>query len=131
MLSVIRLLSGLETLLEKMMTTNTPACSQCGMENTYIYAGSAVCADCGHEWSMMQSRETETDESLIRDSNGNILSDGDAVVLIKDLKVKGSSTTLKMGTKVKSIRIVDGDHEIDCKTEMGQFMLKACFLKKV
>ena len=80
---------------------------------------------------MMQSRETETDESLIRDSNGNILSDGDAVVLIKDLKVKGSSTTLKMGTKVKSIRIVDGDHEIDCKTEMGQFMLKACFLKKV
>jgi protein PhnA len=59
------------------------------------------------------------------------LSDGDAVVIIKDLKVKGSSITLKMGTKVKSIRLVDGDHEVDCKTDMGQFMLKACFLKKV
>ena len=66
-----------------------------------------------------------------KDSNGNVLADGDAVVLIKDLKVKGSSTTLKMGTKVKSIRLVGGDHEVDCKMDAGSFMLKACFLKKV
>ena len=80
---------------------------------------------------MEQSTETNDDIGLIvRDANGNILSDGDAVVIIKDLKVKGSSITLKMGTKVKSIRLVDGDHEVDCKTDMGQFMLKACFLKK-
>ncbi|MCE2716944.1 MAG: zinc ribbon domain-containing protein YjdM [Pseudomonadota bacterium] len=110
--------------------TQTPACPQCGMENTYQYSGNVVCADCGHEWPVSESAVTEEDTSIIRDSNGNILADGDSVVLIKDLKVKGSSITLKMGTKVKSIRLVDGDHEVDCKTDMGQFMLKACFLKK-
>ena len=114
------------------MTTTISACSQCGMENTYRYGDNFVCADCGHEWSATQSTETDTSaEPIIKDSNGNILSDGDAVVIIKDLKVKGSSITLKMGTKVKSIRLVDGDHEVDCKTDVGQFMLKACFLKKV
>ena len=71
------------------------------------------------------------DSAVIRDANGNVLADGDAVVLIKDLKVKGSSITLKMGTKVKSIRLVGGDHEVDCKMDAGSFMLKACFLKKV
>jgi protein PhnA len=68
---------------------------------------------------------------VVKDANGNVLSDGDAVVLIKDLKVKGSSTVLKMGTKVKSIRFVDGDHGVDCKTDSGNFLLKAEFLKKV
>ena len=67
---------------------------------------------------------------MVRDANGNPLADGDAVILIKDLKVKGSSTVLKKGTKVKSIRLVDGDHEVDCKMESGSFMLKADFLKK-
>ena len=112
------------------MTITIPTCSQCGMENTYRDGQNYVCADCGHEWSM---NFTETDDdlgSIVKDSNGNTLSDGDAVVLIKDLKVKGSSITLKMGTKVKSIRLVGGDHEVDCKTDLGQFMLKACFLKK-
>lgn len=110
----------------------TLACPKCNMENTYQYAGNFVCADCGNEWPVEQSSEAETDMGLaIRDANGNILSDGDSVVIIKDLKVKGSSITLKMGTKVKSIRLVGGDHEVDCKTDMGQFMLKACFLKKV
>lgn len=71
------------------------------------------------------------DSAVIRDANGNVLADGDAVVLIKDLKVKGSSITLKMGTKVKSIRLVDGDHEVDCRMDAGNFMLKACYLKKV
>lgn len=110
------------------MTTTIPACSQCGNGNTYRDRDNFVCVDCGHEWSM-QAVETN-DEKIIKDSNGNVLADGDAVTLIKDLKVKGSSITLKMGTKVKSIRLVDGDHEVDCKTDMGQFMLKACFLKK-
>jgi protein PhnA len=66
----------------------------------------------------------------VKDANGTVLQDGDAVVLIKDLKVKGSSTTLKMGTKVKSIRLVGGDHEVDCKMDVGNYMLKACYLRK-
>ena len=70
-------------------------------------------------------------DAMVKDANGNLLADGDAVVLIKDMKVKGSSTTLKMGTKVKSIRLAGGDHEVDCKMDAGSFMLKACFLKKV
>jgi len=75
--------------------------------------------------------EAEAD-AIVKDANGNVLADGDAVVLIKDLKVKGSSITLKMGSKVKSIRLVgSGDHEVDCKMDAGSFMLKACFLKKV
>jgi len=102
------------------------------MENTYPDAGNHVCADCGHEWPMAAVLEADdSDEAVVRDANGNVLADGDAVVLIKDLKVKGSSTTLKMGTKVKSIRLVGGDHEVDCKMDAGSFMLKACFLKKV
>ncbi|MDB5845197.1 MAG: alkylphosphonate utilization operon protein PhnA [Polaromonas sp.] len=101
------------------------------MENTYPDGESYVCADCGHEW--LQSAATQNDdgdETVVRDANGNALADGDAVVLIKDLKVKGSSTTFKMGTKVKSIRLVGGDHEVDCRMDAGSFMLKACFLKK-
>lgn len=77
------------------------------------------------------ARADNTTAAVVKDANGNVLSDGDAVVLIKDLKVKGSSITLKVGTKVKSIRLVGGDHEVDCKMDAGNFMLKACFLKKV
>lgn len=73
----------------------------------------------------------DTAAAVVKDANGNVLDDGDEVVLIKDLKVKGSSITLKMGTKVKSIRLVGGDHEVDCKMDAGNFMLKACFLRKV
>jgi protein PhnA len=79
--------------------------------------------------SQTVASEDETD-AIVKDSNGQMLQDGDSVVLIKDLKVKGSSTVLKMGTKVKSIRLVGGDHEVDCKMDGGSFMLKACFLKK-
>lgn len=105
-------------------------CPQCTLQNTYADGANYVCADCGDEWPMTA---TETDETakVVKDANGNVLSDGDAVVLIKDLKVKGSSTVLKMGTKVKSIRLVDGDHGVDCKTDAGNFLLKAEFLKKV
>ncbi|MBE9610733.1 zinc ribbon domain-containing protein YjdM [Chitinilyticum piscinae] len=110
-----------------------PACPQCGQENTYPDGEMLVCADCGHEWSASGEVAGDAEaEAVVRDANGNILNDGDAVVLIKDLKVKGSSITLKQGSKVKSIRLVSGgDHEVDCKLDAGQFMLKACFLKKV
>ncbi|MDO8303621.1 MAG: zinc ribbon domain-containing protein YjdM [Sedimentisphaerales bacterium] len=114
------------------MPNTSPACPQCTLENTYPDGDNYVCADCGHEWPMAAAPEADDSaDAVVKDSNGNPLADGDAVVLIKDLKVKGSSTTLKMGTKVKSIRLVGGDHEVDCKMDAGSFMLKACFLKKV
>ncbi|WP_353131651.1 zinc ribbon domain-containing protein YjdM [Limnohabitans sp.] len=107
------------------------ACPQCAQENTYPDGDNYVCADCAHEWPMVTNTPKEDeDESVVKDANGTVLKDGDAVVLIKDLKVKGSSTTLKMGTKVKSIRLVGGDHEVDCKMDVGNYMLKACFLRK-
>lgn len=111
----------------------TPACPQCTLENTYPDGSNFVCADCGYEWPMAATTDSESEtDAVVKDANGNVLADGDAVVLIKDLKVKGSSITLKMGTKVKSIRLVgSGDHEVDCKMDAGNFMLKACFLKKV
>lgn len=107
-----------------------PVCPQCAMENTYPDGDHYICADCGYEWPMLAASDEEGGV-VVKDANGNALSDGDSVVLIKDLKVKGSSITLKMGTKVKSIRLVGGDHEVDCKMDAGNFMLKACFLKKV
>ena len=96
---------------------------------TYLDGVNYVCAQCGHEWSMATTAEEEA-ELIVKDANGNLLADGDTVTLIKDLKVKGSSTTLKVGTKIKGICLVSGDHEVDCKTEAGNMLLKACFLKK-
>ena len=113
------------------MPHTTPACPQCAQGTTYPDGSNFVCADCGHEWPMAATQAADDDaDAVVKDSNGQVLQDGDAVVLIKDLKVKGSSTVLKMGTKVKSIRLVGGDHEVDCKMDGGSFMLKACFLKK-
>jgi protein PhnA len=111
----------------------TLSCPQCTLQNVYPDGANYVCADCGFEWPMAEAASADGDAGrIVRDANGNVLQDGDAVVLIKDLKVKGSSTTLKQGTKVKSIRLVgDGDHEVDCRMDAGNFMLKACFLKKV
>jgi len=110
-----------------------PACPVCAGENTYPDGENYICADCAHEWPMNAAADSEAaDARVVKDANGTVLHDGDAVVLIKDLKVKGSSITLKMGAKVKSIRLVgDGDHEVDCRMDAGNFMLKACFLKKV
>ncbi|CAH1388084.1 zinc ribbon domain-containing protein YjdM [Candidatus Nitrotoga sp. M5] len=109
-----------------------PACTQCSMENTYPDGDNYICADCGHEWPMEKAAHADVNaEPEIKDAIGNVLKNGDSVVLIKDLKVKGSSTTLKMGTKVKSIRLVAGNHEVDCKMDSGSFMLKACYLRKV
>ena len=112
--------------------SNLPKCPQCGSEFTYEDGDNFVCPDCGHEWPATSAADEseEAGDGVIRDSNGNPLADGDSVILIKDLKVKGSSTVLKKGTKVKSIRLVDGDHEVDCKMDVGSYMLKACFLKK-
>lgn len=97
---------------------------------TYPDGTNYVCAQCGHEWPIAGAVIEEEVGLIVKDANGNLLADGDTVTLIKDLKVKGSSTTLKVGTKIKGIRLVSGDHEVDCKTEAGSMLLKACFLKK-
>lgn len=104
-----------------------PNCPKCGSEYTYEDAGMAVCPECAHEWNPAEQAQ----EEAVRDAVGNILQDDDAVTVIKDLKVKGSSNTLKIGTKVKSIRLVDGDHNIDCKIDgFGAMQLKSEFVKK-
>ena len=103
------------------------------MENTYQDGDNFVCPDCGHEWPMAGSAmvaDEDGADAVIRDSNGTILADGDSVILIKDLKVKGSSQVLKKGTKVKSIRLVGGDHDVDCKIDGISMSLKSEFLKK-
>jgi protein PhnA len=103
------------------------------MENTYQDGSNYMCADCAHEWPINQSEDENTEaDGVVRDANGNPLADGDAVILIKDLKVKASSTVLKKGAKVKSIRLGNASdgHEVDCRMEVGNFMLKAEFLKK-
>lgn len=118
------------------MTRAIPACPQCGLENTYPDGnGSYACPDCSFEWHMV-AEAAEADEAgsdgTVRDAHGNPLADGDAVILVKDLKVKGSSSTLKKGTKIKGIRLVDGadGHNVDCKTDLGSLLLKSEFLKK-
>jgi protein PhnA len=113
------------------MTASIPPCPLCAMENTYADGEHYICANCAHEWPIHAAMPNEDNDTVVvKDSNGTVLADGDSVVLIKDLKVKGSSITLKVGTKVKSIRLVGGDHEVDCKMDGGSFMLKACFLRK-
>jgi protein PhnA len=106
-----------------------PPCPQCGSTYTYEDRGIYICPECAHEWS--QQAEAEDEGRVIKDANGNMLSDGDTVTVIKDLKVKGSSSVVKVGTKVKNIRLVDGDHDIDCKIDgIGAMKLKSEFVKK-
>ena len=109
---------------------SNPICPQCQQPNTYTDTISWICADCSHEWND-NDLSSDADERTVRDANGIVLIDGDTVTLIKDLKVRGTSSVLKVGTKIKNIRIVDGNHDIDCKTELGPMMLKSGFLKKV
>jgi protein PhnA len=116
------------------MPHTVPACPQCGLENTYPDGDNFVCPDCAFEWPQAEggtNNETAGD-GAVKDANGNPLADGDSVILIKDLKVKGSSTVLKKGSKIKGIRLVDGanGHNVDCKTELGSMLLKSEFLKK-
>ena len=108
-----------------------PACPVCGLENTYFDGEQYVCPDCTHEWSLTDDTESTESERVIKDANAQVLRDGDTVTVIKDLKVKGSSSVVKVGTKVKNIRLVDGDHDIDCKIDgIGQMGLKSQFVKK-
>ncbi|MEC7764275.1 MAG: zinc ribbon domain-containing protein YjdM [Pseudomonadota bacterium] len=107
------------------MSDQLPPCPDCASTFTYEMDALLVCPECGHEW-------TPEAESVVRDSVGNVLADGDTVTVIKDLKVKGSSSVVKVGTKVRGIRLVDGDHDIDCKVPgIGQMGLKSEFVKKV
>ncbi|MGH8493319.1 MAG: zinc ribbon domain-containing protein YjdM [Moraxellaceae bacterium] len=108
-----------------------PACPQCQSTFTYEDGAMLVCPECAHEWPAAGADTGADSARVIRDANGNVLSDGDTVTVIKDLKVKGSSTPLKVGTKVKNIRLVDGDHDIDCKIDgFGAMKLKSEFVKK-
>ena len=111
-------------------SNSLPKCSACQEDMTYPDGQNYVCAQCGHEWPMLTSEKEDEVSLIVKDAHGNLLADGDTVTLIKDLKVKGSSTTLKVGSKINGIRLVSGDHEVDCKTEAGNILLKACFLKK-
>jgi protein PhnA len=109
-----------------------PPCPKCNSEYTYEDGDNLVCPECSHEWSKGGATESVEAARVVRDANGNELKDGDTVTVIKDLKVKGSSSVVKVGTKVKNIRIVDGDHDIDCKIEgFGAMQLKSEFVKKV
>ncbi|MED4400560.1 zinc ribbon domain-containing protein YjdM [Metabacillus fastidiosus] len=107
-----------------------PNCPECHSQYTYEDGSLLVCPECAHEWTLETGNNE--DEKIIKDANGNVLNDGDSVTVIKDLKVKGSSLVVKIGTKVKNIRLVDGDHDIDCKIDgFGPMKLKSEFVKKV
>jgi len=109
--------------------SDLPNCPQCGSEYTYDDGSFYVCPECAHEWSKDAPAETPGEDTVVVDSNGNVLQDGDTVTVIKDLKVK--SSVVKVGTKVKNIRLVEGDHDIDCKIDgIGAMKLKSQFVKK-
>jgi len=108
-----------------------PKCPECGSEYTYEDRGMFVCPECAHEWSLIAVEESADATRVFKDANGNVLQDGDTVTVIKDLKVKGSSLIVKVGAKAKNIRLVDGDHDIDCKIDgIGAMKLKSEFVKK-
>lgn len=108
-----------------------PNCIKCGSEYTYEDREMYICPECAHEWSKDESNVSE-EGLIVKDSNGNLLQDGDSISVIKDLKVKGSSSVVKVGTKVKNIRLVEGDHDIDCKIDgIGAMKLKSEFVKKI
>ncbi|AEF20867.1 MULTISPECIES: zinc ribbon domain-containing protein YjdM [Pseudomonas] len=109
-----------------------PPCPACNSEYTYEDGTNLVCPECAHEWSAIDNEAAGDDAKVIKDSVGNVLHDGDTITVIKDLKVKGSSLVVKVGTKVKGIRLVDGDHDIDCKIDgIGAMKLKSEFVRKV
>jgi protein PhnA len=112
--------------------SNLPDCPKC--QSPYIYEDGAllICPECAYEWSLEEGNDNREETQMIKDANGNVLNDGDSVTVIKDLKVKGTSSVIKMGTKVKNIRLVDGDHDIDCKIDgFGAMKLKSEFVKKI
>lgn len=111
--------------------SDLPHCPKCGSKYTYMDGNNTVCSECAHEWVLGAAAESAEDAKVIKDANGNVLQDGDTVTVIKDLKVKGSSLVVKVGTRVKNIRLVEGDHDIDCKIDgIGPMQLKSEFVKK-
>jgi protein PhnA len=110
--------------------TTLPKCPSCGSEYTYEDGELYVCPECAHEWAKTTTEDAEA-TTVVRDAFGNVLNDGDSVTVIKDLKIKGSSAVVKVGTKVKNIHIVSGDHDIDCRIDgIGAMQLKSEFVKK-
>lgn len=117
---------------EREIMIELPKCPKCSSEYTYEDGNLLVCPECAHEWTAELENENSEEQKIIKDANGNVLHDGDTVSVIKDLKVKGSSLSVKIGTKVKNIRLVDGDHDIDCHIDgFGAMKLKSEFVKKV
>ena len=111
--------------------SSLPRCPACNSEYTYEDGDNYVCPECAHEWPKHATAEAGEAQKVWKDANGNVLQDGDSVTVIKDLKVKGSSLVVKVGTKVKNIRLVEGDHDIDCKIDgIGAMKLKSEFVKK-
>jgi len=111
--------------------SNLPQCPLCSSEYTYEDGDNYVCPECAHEWSKSAAAEGGEQARVYKDAFGNVLVDGDSVTVIKDLKIKGSSSVVKVGTKVKNIRLVEGDHDIDCKIDgIGAMQLKTEFVKK-
>jgi protein PhnA len=111
--------------------SSLPKCPKCSSEFTYEDGNMYVCPECAHEWAKDAVVETAEQQRVVRDAYGNVLNDGDSVTVIKDLKVKGSSSVVKVGTKVKNIRLVEGDHDIDCRIDgIGAMQLKSEFVKK-
>lgn len=111
--------------------SNLPNCPKCNSEYTYEDRNLLICPECAHEWTLSGEENGQDEEKVFKDAHGNILNDGDTVTVIKDLKVKGSSSVIKIGTRVKNIRLIDGDHDIDCKVDgFGAMKLKSEFVKK-
>jgi len=111
--------------------SDLPACPQCGSAYTYQDGELLICPECSHEWSSDGEVAAVEEGLVVLDANGNRLADGDAVTVVKDLKVKGSSSVVKVGTKVRGIRLVEGDHNIDCKIDgIGAMKLKSEFVRK-
>lgn len=112
--------------------SNLPPCPACDSVFTYEDGSLYICPECAHEWPPAGSATDSGDARIIKDANGNVLQDGDSITVIKDLKVKGTSLVVKVGTKVKNIRLVEGDHDIDCKIDgIGAMKLKSEFVKKI
>jgi protein PhnA len=111
--------------------SDLPGCPACGSEYTYEDRNLYVCPECGHEWAADAVNKSADNKPAVSDAYGNVLNDGDTITVIKDLKVKGTSTVVKIGTRVRNIRLVDGDHNIDCRIEgIGAMKLKSEFVKK-
>ena len=111
--------------------SDLPPCPKCKSAFTYEDGSLYICPECAHDWSRDNASETADSKRVIKDAHGTVLHDGDSITAIKDLKVKGSSLVVKVGTRVKNIRLVDGDHDIDCKIDgIGAMKLKSEFVKK-